>query len=273
MRRNSEPDTSNWKALSSWKSPKFIMPQTYSRNKERSIVSPEADTPHMIISEPVLVHSTLDCSSFFVDLRPVSGPHNGTPHPSPRMQPSDAFSLPSPTLTPPHDIPETPENDIDPTPRRTHTQPSNAALLHPGPGKHSPTHSTTSSLIFPGREIGKKEYFRRTLRARENCEPGYAERPSDMEWFSIWEKWDERRQRALRRLEGEGDGDGRRRTWHDDWKSEIKEEEKRREREERRLEKERKKEENRQVKEERREAEERRLEEMRRRGVLLRYTG
>jgi hypothetical protein len=138
---------------------------------------------------------------------------------------------------------------------------SNAALLHPGDALRTP--STTSSLIFPGRAISEKEYKKHTLRPRENLEPGFAERPADMEWKGVWDKWDEAR--------GMDERVGRSYSWHEEWQRDVKEVEKRRERERRRAEKEKRDEERKVARQEKKEREERVVEEWRKKGYSARY--
>jgi hypothetical protein len=290
-RRNSEPGPSSRKAPSSWKPPKFVTPRTFLRNKERGKANEEADVSEMVISDPVLVHSSLDFC--YPNLRPIPRTQQGDMHQSSLdddARPSDTASFRPDTPRTSVDGPEQPADDIHPTPERAHAQPNNATLLHPdssqhwhkpepfqhpNPSKVSPTHSTSSSLIFPGREISVKKYIRRTRRARPNLQPGFADRPADMEWKDVWDEWYGTWEKGMRKLGGEDevDGDGRRRTWHEDWKSDMKAEEARREEEGRRQEKERRDEERRMVRERRRVEEERRLAELRKSGFLARYTG
>jgi hypothetical protein len=298
-RRNSEPGPSSWKAPSSWKPPKFVTPRTFLRNKERGKATEEVDVPQMVISDPVLVHSSLDYpfANPRMDLRPIYKVQEGNEQENcvvDDARPGNAASLPATTLTTSVDGLQRdeddvyPEDDIHPIPERAHTQPSNAALLHPDspqhwhkpepflypdPRKLSPTHSTSSSLIFPGRNISKKQYIRRTRRARPNLHSGFADRPADMEWKDVWDEWYGTWERGMRKLGGEDEGDGRRRTWHDDWKADVKAEEARRGKEEKRLEKERREEERRAARERKRGEEERRLAELKKIGFLVRYTG
>jgi hypothetical protein len=77
----------------------------------------------------------------------------------------------------------------------------------------------------------------------------------------------------MAKLGGEEKDDGKRRTWHDDWKADVKAEEARREKEETRAEKERKDEEKRVMREKMKVDEEKRLAELRRTGFVARYTG
>jgi hypothetical protein len=140
---------------------------------------------------------------------------------------------------------------------------SKEALLHPSDALRTP--STTSSLIFPGREISEKEYKKRTLRPRENLESGFAERPADMEWKGVWDKWDEAR------------GEVGRSSWHEEWQKDVKavqvsqrreEKEKELERERRRAEKEKRYEERKVARQEKKEREERMLEGFEEEGVF-----
>ncbi|KAG9194437.1 hypothetical protein G6011_04472 [Alternaria panax] len=89
---------------------------------------------------------------------------------------------PSPSTTYPDSSPDT----LQPTTSTElysslHLHLNTSIICQPESRNISPTPSTVSSLIFPGRKITQKEYFRRTNRPRENLQPRQLTPPPGLE--------------------------------------------------------------------------------------------
>ena len=77
-----------------------------------------------------------------------------------------------------------------------HLQDYSSTFLQPEPRNTSPAFSTTSSLIFPGREITPEAYFQRTNRPRKNLQPRQLTPPPGLEQDPyMWLAWDRGRKR------------------------------------------------------------------------------
>ncbi|KAI4638725.1 hypothetical protein J4E93_009753 [Alternaria ventricosa] len=117
-----------------------------------------------------------------------------------------------------------------------HLQDHSPTSLQPSPRNPSPAFSTTSSLIFPGREITPAAYFARTNRPRKNLQPRQLTPPPGLEpekdpymWLA-WDRGRKRQQDKTDRILGGKDSslhrqDSGNASWYDGFQKMMKEEE------------------------------------------------
>ncbi|KAI4636099.1 hypothetical protein J4E83_001053 [Alternaria metachromatica] len=141
-----------------------------------------------------------------------------------------------------------------------HLQEYSSTLLQSEPRNTSPAFSTTSSLIFPGREITPEAYFQRTNRPRKNLQPRQLTPPPGLEPENdpyMWLAW----HRGLRRQQDKTDrvlgkdsihrSDSGNASWYDGFQKMMKEKEAKVAKEEKKAEKKARKQKEKEEKEER----------------------
>jgi len=111
-----------------------------------------------------------------------------------------------------------------------HLQEYTSTILQPGPRNISPAFSTTSSLIFPGREITPEAYFQRTNRPRKNLQPRQLTPPPGLEndpyMWQVWDRGRKRQQDKTDRVLGKDSihrSDSGNASWYDGFQTMMKE--------------------------------------------------
>ncbi|KAI4942986.1 hypothetical protein J4E86_009933 [Alternaria arbusti] len=113
-----------------------------------------------------------------------------------------------------------------------HLQEYSSTFLQPVLRNISPAFSSTSSLIFPGREITPEAYFQRTNRPRKNLQPRQLTPPpgleSDPYMWQVWDRGRKRQQDKTDRVLGKDSihrSDSGNASWYDGFQTMMKEEE------------------------------------------------
>ncbi|KAI4917306.1 hypothetical protein J4E90_003813 [Alternaria incomplexa] len=111
-----------------------------------------------------------------------------------------------------------------------HLQEYSSTFLQPEPRNTSPAFSTTSSLIFPGREITPEAYFQRTNRPRKNLQPRQLTPPPGLEndpyMWQVWDRGRKRQQDKTDRVLGKDSmhrSDSGNASWYDGFQTMMKE--------------------------------------------------